>query len=224
MPAARTAESSSHDLVGVRWWGVACKRIPPFVGVGSRPWLVDDDLWMLIEPLLPSWPRKAPGPKPVDDRLCLQGILCVLHNDISWQLLPLELGFGSRQTCWRRLGRWHKAGVFEKLHHILLAELHAADAAGRAPGAPCGPHPRSLSGFGMRRAQLGGQRDGQELAARQSEDSCAEDLGCRGSGLRRWRSGRGVGWPCRSAARRRHVSWCWCGSGLSPPVVVVLPG
>ncbi|WP_306190745.1 IS5 family transposase [Streptomyces sp. MK5] len=36
--------------------------------------------------------------------------------------------FGSGQTCWRRLGRWHKAGVFEKLHHILLAELHAADA------------------------------------------------------------------------------------------------
>jgi transposase len=52
----------------------------------------------------------------------------VLYNDVSWQLLPLELGFGSGQTCWRRLGRWHEAGVFEKLHHILLAELHAADA------------------------------------------------------------------------------------------------
>ncbi|GAA2459862.1 hypothetical protein GCM10010405_50130 [Streptomyces macrosporus] len=27
---------------------------------------------------------KAPGPRPVDDRLCLQGILYVLYNDISW--------------------------------------------------------------------------------------------------------------------------------------------
>lgn len=33
----------------------------------------------------------------------------VLYNDIAWQLLPLELGFGSRQTCWRRLDRWQKS-------------------------------------------------------------------------------------------------------------------
>lgn len=47
-------------------------------------------------------------------------------SDIAWQLLPLELGFGSGQTCWRRLDRWQKAGVFEQLHRILLAELNAA--------------------------------------------------------------------------------------------------
>lgn len=29
------------------------------------------------------------------DRLCLQGILFVLYNDIAWQLLPLETGFGT---------------------------------------------------------------------------------------------------------------------------------
>lgn len=39
------------------------------------------------------------------DRLCLLGILYVLHNNISWQLLPPEPGFGSGQTCWRRLER-----------------------------------------------------------------------------------------------------------------------
>ncbi|TQJ37846.1 putative transposase of IS4/5 family DUF4096 [Streptomyces sp. SLBN-115] len=60
------------------------------------------------------------------DRLCLQGILYVLHQDVAWQLLPLELGFGSGQTCWRRLDRWQKAGVFEQLHRILLAKLHAS--------------------------------------------------------------------------------------------------
>ncbi|MET9686076.1 transposase [Streptomyces coeruleorubidus] len=76
-----------------------------------RPWIVDDDLWALIEPLLPPWPEKAPGPRPVDGRLCLQGLLRVLCNDVSWQLLPLEMGFGSGQTCWRRLGRWHEAGA-----------------------------------------------------------------------------------------------------------------
>jgi transposase len=60
---------------------------------------VDDALWALIEPLLPPWPARSPGPRPVADRLCLQGILYVLYNDIAWQLLPLELGFGSGQTC-----------------------------------------------------------------------------------------------------------------------------
>ncbi|USQ85926.1 transposase [Streptomyces phaeoluteigriseus] len=60
------------------------------------------------------------------DRLCLQGILYVLHNDIAWQLLPLEMEFGSGQTCWRRLERWQQAGVFDRLHRILLAELNAA--------------------------------------------------------------------------------------------------
>jgi len=58
--------------------------------------------------------------------LCLQGILCVLCQDIAWQLLPPELGFGSGQTCWRRLGRWPKAGIIQQLHRVLLAELHAA--------------------------------------------------------------------------------------------------
>ncbi|MEV6171716.1 transposase [Streptomyces sp. NPDC051954] len=55
------------------------------------------------------------------DRLCLQGILYVLYNDIAWQLLPLQLGFGSGQTCWRCLDRWQQAGVFGQLHCILNA-------------------------------------------------------------------------------------------------------
>ncbi|MFG2481025.1 IS5 family transposase [Streptomyces fagopyri] len=75
---------------------------------------MDDDLWTLIEPLLPPWPERSPGPRPVADRLCLQGILYVLYNDIAWQLLPMELGFGSGQTCWRRLERWQQAGVGEQ--------------------------------------------------------------------------------------------------------------
>ncbi|MEU0821361.1 IS5 family transposase [Streptomyces mirabilis] len=94
--------------------------------MNTRPWIVDDDLWAPIEPLLPPWPERSPGPRPVPDRLCLQGILHVLHNDIAWQLLPLELGFGSGQTCWRRLEQWQQVDVFDQLHRILLAELNAA--------------------------------------------------------------------------------------------------
>ncbi|BAJ28067.1 putative transposase [Kitasatospora setae KM-6054] len=94
--------------------------------MSKKPWMVDDELWARIEPLLPAWPERSPGPRPVDDRLWLQGILFVPYTGITWQQLPLELGFGSGQTRRRRLGRWQKAGAFEALHRILLAELNAA--------------------------------------------------------------------------------------------------
>ena len=92
----------------------------------AAPWIVDDGLWELIEPLLPRWPERSPGPRPVPDRLCLQGILFVLHTGIGWEDLPQEMGFGSGMTCWRRLHRWTEAGVFDQLHRLLLAHLHAA--------------------------------------------------------------------------------------------------
>jgi transposase len=93
----------------------------------SKAWIVDDQLWALIEPVLPPWPAKTPGPRPVPDRLCLQGILFVLHTGIGWEDLPQELGFGSGMTCWRRLQRWTEAGVFDQVHHILLARLNASN-------------------------------------------------------------------------------------------------
>ncbi|WP_442788414.1 transposase [Kitasatospora sp. YST-16] len=87
---------------------------------------MDDELWVRIEPLLPTWPERSPGPCSVDDGLCLQGILFMLYAGIAWQQLPPELGFGFGRTCWRRLGRWQEAETFEALHRILLAELNAA--------------------------------------------------------------------------------------------------
>lgn len=80
------------------------------------------------------------------DRLCLQGILYVLHNDIAWQLLPLELGFGSGQTCWRRLERWQQTGVFDRLHRILLAELNAAGELDWSRACVDGSHIRAKKG------------------------------------------------------------------------------
>jgi transposase len=92
----------------------------------SKPWVIEDEPWDRIEPLLPPWPDKAPGPRPLPDRQCLQGVLFVLYTSIGWEDLPQELGFGSGMTCWRRLKRWSDAGVFDQLHRLLLAELNAA--------------------------------------------------------------------------------------------------
>ncbi len=80
--------------------------------------LLDDDLWALIVPLLPTRPPrrfKHPGRKPVDDRVALTGILFVLKSGIPWEMLLAELGC-SRMTCWHRLRDWQAAGVWEQLH------------------------------------------------------------------------------------------------------------
>nr|WP_257101635.1 IS5 family transposase [Streptomyces sp. alain-838] len=97
-------------------------------GVGTSPWIVSDELWDLVEPLLPQRERRFrhPGRKPLPDRDVLCGILYVLHTGIQWEYLPKDLGFGSGMTCWRRLRDWNEAGVWQRLHEILLAELNAA--------------------------------------------------------------------------------------------------
>ncbi|WNZ06432.1 IS5 family transposase [Streptomyces sp. 11x1] len=92
-----------------------------------RPWIVSDELWSLIEPLLPEpAPKLVQGRPRVPDRQALRGILFVLHTGTQWEYLPQELGFGSGMTCWRRLAAWNEAGVWDALHLVLLKKLRAA--------------------------------------------------------------------------------------------------
>jgi transposase len=90
--------------------------------------LVTDELWEVVEPLLPDEPPKPKGGRPrIDDRAALTGILFVLKSGIPWEMLPQEMGCGSGMTCWRRLKEWNDAGVWERLHHKLLDRLGKAD-------------------------------------------------------------------------------------------------
>ena len=90
--------------------------------------LITDELWAAIEPLLPPEPLKARGGRPrIPDRDVLRGILFVLSTGLPWEYLPPEMGCGSGMTCWRRLKEWHEAGVWQKLHRVLLARLNEAD-------------------------------------------------------------------------------------------------
>ena len=112
------------------------------------PWIVPDELWERIEPLLPAVPRRAdhPGRRRLDNRKVLCGILFVLYTGIPWEFLPQELGFGSGMTCWRRLRDWHDAGVWQRLHESLLAELNAAGALDWSKAVIDGSHVRALKG------------------------------------------------------------------------------
>lgn len=94
----------------------------------SRPWIVSDELWSLIEPLLPKpGPKKVEGRSRMPDRQALSGILFVLHTGNQWEYLPQEPDFGSGMTCWRRLAAWNEAGVWDQLHQLLLNELRPKD-------------------------------------------------------------------------------------------------
>ena len=91
--------------------------------------LVSDELWQLVEPLIPKVERRHrfPGRKRIDDRKVLTGILFVLQTGIPWEYLPKEMGCGSGMTCWRRLKEWQEQGVWRRLHELLLAKLNEVE-------------------------------------------------------------------------------------------------
>jgi len=89
--------------------------------------LVPDELWALVEPILPKHPYVPGVGKPrVPDRVCLTGILFVLKTGIPWEDFPQEMGCCG-MTLWNRLDEWRKAGVWEQLHRLLLDKLRGAD-------------------------------------------------------------------------------------------------
>lgn len=91
--------------------------------------LLPDELWEIIEPLLPPMPPVGPkGGRPaVPHRAVLTGILFVLKTGIPWEDLPAEMGCGCGMTCWRRLRDWQADGTWDKIHRALLARLRGAD-------------------------------------------------------------------------------------------------
>ena len=110
--------------------------------------LVSDGLWERLEPLLPVVQRRYryPGRKRVPDRAALTGILFVLKTGIPWEHLPQEMGCGSGMTCWRRLRDWNEAGVWERLHLLLLDELQDAEQLDWSRAAVDSSHVRAKGG------------------------------------------------------------------------------
>jgi transposase len=90
--------------------------------------LVPDELWAIVEPVLPPPPRPWWGGRvrTIPDRNCFAAIVYMARTSTPWRLLPArELGCGSAATCRRRLDEWAKAGVFEQLHLDILDQLGA---------------------------------------------------------------------------------------------------
>ena len=74
--------------------------------------LVPDELWALVEPLIPGFGARPQGggTAPVDDRAVFTAIVFVLTNGCSWRLLPPSFGV-TVPTAHRRFSEWTKAGL-----------------------------------------------------------------------------------------------------------------
>jgi transposase len=96
----------------------------------AKSWEVTDEFWQRVETLIPqrqrvqsqNYSRKAGGGrKPKDPRLVFEAIVYVLRTGCQWKALPAER-FGSASAIHARFLEWEKAGVFEHLWSLGLAE------------------------------------------------------------------------------------------------------
>jgi transposase len=86
--------------------------------------LVPDELWALVEPLVPEF-RARPqggGTAPLPARTVFTAIVYVLTSGCGWRELPPSFGVPF-QTAHRRFSQWTKAGLWRRLHHAVLDEL-----------------------------------------------------------------------------------------------------
>ncbi len=70
----------------------------------------------------------------------------MLRTGVTWADVPTETIGCSGVTCWRRLRDWTEAGVWPRLHEILLAELRKAGLLDMEDAAVDGSHVRALKG------------------------------------------------------------------------------
>lgn len=84
---------------------------------------VPDEVWHLVQPLLPPPPSHARGGRPrTPDRRIFAGIVYRLRTGCQWKALPREFAPGS--TCHDRFTEWSEAEVFA---HIFAAMLRHYD-------------------------------------------------------------------------------------------------
>lgn len=109
---------------------------------------VSDELRTRIQPPLPVVQRRHrwPGRRRIDDRACLNGDPVYPGHRDRLPAAAQQLGYGSGMTCWRRPRDWQTAGVWDRLHELLLTELRATSRLDLARAIADSSHVRTLKG------------------------------------------------------------------------------
>ena len=72
-------------------------------------WL-SDEAWSAIEPQLP---KKQRGPRRIDDRRVISGIVHTLRSGGRWQDCPSD--YGPAPTIYSRWRRWSRTGIWSRI-------------------------------------------------------------------------------------------------------------
>jgi len=81
-----------------------------------RPTVISDELWALLEPVLPA-DRGRPGRPWNDHRLTLEAIFWRFLTDSPWRELPHDLG--AWKSVWERHRRWSADGTYERMLAVI---------------------------------------------------------------------------------------------------------
>ncbi len=97
------------------------------MGRNAWGWIVPDGLWEIARPLPPTRMRpQGGGTRNTPDEAVFAAIVHVLVSGCAWRALPPCFGI-SKSTAHRRFLIWSRAGVWSKLHRLVLDELVAVD-------------------------------------------------------------------------------------------------
>ncbi len=166
--------------------------------------LVPDELWGLVEPLLPAFALhpQGGGTAPADERAVFAAVVFVLTSGCAWRLLPPSFDV-TVPTAHRRFTAWTEAGLWRRLHRAVLDELGGQglidwsraviDAASvRARGSLTGPSPVDRGKPGSKIHVLS-DRAGTPLSVGFRPPTPTMPKRCHRWSRRSPRSGRGVG-------------------------------
>ncbi|MFE9822208.1 transposase [Streptomyces sp. NPDC005791] len=98
----------------------------PLVADDLSPRLVPDGLWALMAPLLPEFASRPQGggTSPVDARAVFTAVVYPVTSGCAWRHPPPTFGV-SPATAHRRFTCWTEAGLWRRLHRVILDELGA---------------------------------------------------------------------------------------------------
>jgi transposase len=81
---------------------------------------VPDELWAIVDPLLPpERPKPLGGRPPLAARRVLAGIVYRLRTGCQWKAIPRRFGSGSALHA--RFSEWVQADVFAAIHRACVA-------------------------------------------------------------------------------------------------------
>ena len=84
-------------------------------------YLLTDDLWEALRPLVGQAKRNRQGPKPkLPDRDFFEALLYVARTGIPWRDLPTE--FGAWDAVYNRFRRWVASGSLQAVFELMTAD------------------------------------------------------------------------------------------------------